>query len=107
MVNAEIREFNETDWRLLGGAEKFSDGHEPFVVDNFPYVDMIMAADKNGIQVIKDQEEFILPTADPIKADNYHLMESVFECVVDSFFMLEDWEVDEFLCGFGFRLICK
>jgi hypothetical protein len=61
MKKFNVREFTETDWYMLGGAERFNDTHGPLVFDEFKYTDdTICIADKNGIQLIVDDDEYHL-----------------------------------------------
>lgn len=54
----KIRKFTEQDWYLLGGAEKFHDGHEPLIADDFEYGDIIAVVDVNGLQVLINGNEY-------------------------------------------------
>lgn len=101
MKTPEIREFNEQDWMLLAGAEPFADGHAPLIVDNFPYIDMIMAADRSGIMILVDDKEYCRPTSDPDLV-TYEVMKEIFESVVDCMFMASEFDLDEYIAGFGF-----
>lgn len=102
MKTPEIREFNEQDWMLLAGAEPFADGHNPLIIDNFPYVDMIMTADGSGIMVLVDGKEYHLPATNPQLA-TYDAMSEVFEAVVGCMFMASEFDLDCYISGFGFR----
>lgn len=98
----EIRKFDKTDWMLLSGAEPFSDGHSPLIVDNFPNLDMTMAADKNGITLLVDDREYFLPASNPDLV-TYTVMEGIFETVVDCMFMASESDLERYISGFGFK----
>lgn len=102
MKTPEIREFNEQDWMLLAGAEPFADGHNPLIIDNFPYVDMIMTADGSGIMILVDGKEYHLPATNPQLA-TYDAMSEVFEAIVGCMFIVDEVELDCYISGFGFR----
>ena len=104
MKTPEIREFNTQDWMLLAGAEPFADGHDPLVIDNFPYVDMIMTADKSGLTIITEDEEYHLPSSNTDLA-TYDVMKSVLEAVVDCMFMTSEFDLEYYIAGFGFNKI--
>ena len=102
MKTPEIREFNERDWVLLAGAEPFADGHNPLIVDNFPYVDMIMTADGSGIMVLVDGKEYHLPATNPQLATS-DAMREAFEAIVDCVFMTSEYDLDCYISVFGFK----
>ena len=102
ITTPEIRKFNKTDWMLLSGAESFSDGHSPLIVDNFPNLDMTMAADKNGITILVDYREYFLPASNPDLV-TYTIMEEIFEAVVDCMFMASESDLERYVSGFGFK----
>lgn len=104
MKTPKIREFNTTDWMLLAGAESFVGGHNPLVVDNFPYLDMTMAADRSGISVFIDDKSYFLAATNP-DLSTYELMSEVFEAIVDAMFMADEIELEYYLSGFGFKEI--
>ena len=104
MTTPEIREFNTTDWMLLAGAEPFADGHDPLIVDNFPYLDMTMVADKNGITLIVEDSEYFLPVSNPVLV-TYDVMEEVFEAVIDCMFMASESDIEGYISGFGFKTL--
>ena len=104
MTTPEIREFNTTDWMLLAGAEPFVDGHDPLIVDNFPYLDMTMVADKNGITLLVNDSEYFLPASNPVLV-TYIIMEEIFEAVVDCMFMASESDLERYLSGFGFKTL--
>lgn len=104
MVTPKIREFNRMDWVLFAGAEPFADGHDPLVVENFPYVDMIMTADKNGITLFVDESEYFLPASNPDLV-TYTIMEEIFESVVDCMFMASESDLERYISGFGFKTL--
>ena len=104
ITTPEIRKFNKTDWMLLSGAEPFSDGHNPLIVDNFPNLDMTMAADKNGITLLVDDSEYLLPTSNPDLV-TYTIMEEIFEAVVDCMFMASESDLERYISGFGFKTL--
>lgn len=61
MKKFNVREFTEIDWYMIGGAERFDDGHEPWVFDDFKYAEgTIIIADQNGLQIIVDENEYRL-----------------------------------------------
>lgn len=102
ITTPEIRKFNKMDWMLLSGAESFSDGHSPLIVDNFPNLDMTMAADKNGIMLLVDDSEYFLLASNPDLV-TYAVMEEIFEAVVDCMFMASESDLERYLSGFGFK----
>lgn len=104
MKTPEIREFNTTDWVLLAGAEPFVGGHAPLVVDNFPYLDMTMAADRSGISVFIEDKSYCLAATNP-DLSTYELMSEVFEAIVDAMFLANETELECYLSGFGFKKI--
>ena len=104
MTTPEIREFNTTDWMLLAGAEPFVDGHDPLIVDNFPYLDMTMVADKNGITLLVNDSEYFLPVSNPVLV-TYDVMEEIFEAVVDCMFMASESDIEGYTSGFGFKTL--
>lgn len=104
MTTPEIREFNTTDWMLLAGAEPFVDGHDPLIVDNFPYLDMTMVADKNGITLLVNDSEYFLPVSNPVLV-TYDVMEEIFEAVVDCMFMASESDIEGYTSGFGFKML--
>lgn len=104
MATPEIREFNTTDWVLLAGAEPFVDGHDPLIVDNFPYLDMTMIADKNGITLLVDDSEYFLSVSNPVLV-TYDVMEEIFEAVVDCMFMASESDIEGYTSGFGFKTL--
>ena len=104
MTTPEIREFNTTDWMLLAGAEPFVDGHDPLIVDNFPNLDMTMAADKNGITLLVDDREYFLLASNPDLV-TYDVMEEIFEAVVDCMFMASESDIEGYTSGFGFKTL--
>ena len=104
MTTPEIREFNTTDWMLLAGAEPFVDGHDPLIVDNFPYLDMTMVADKNGITLLVNDSEYFLPVSNPVLV-TYDVMEEIFEAVVDCMFMASESDIEGYISGFGFKTL--
>ena len=104
MTTPEIREFNTTDWMLLAGAEPFVDGHDPLIVDNFPYLDMTMIADKNGITLLVDDSEYFLPASNPDLV-TYSIMEEIFEAMVDCMFMASESDIEGYISGFGFKTL--
>ena len=104
MTTPEIREFNTTDWMLLAGAEPFVDGHDPLLVDNFPYLDMTMVADKNGITLLVNDSEYFLPVSNPVLV-TYDVMEEIFEAVVDCMFMASESDIEGYISGFGFKTL--
>ena len=104
MTTPEIREFNTTDWMLLAGAEPFVDGHDPLIVDNFPYLDMTMIADKNGITIFVKDNEYFLPASNPVLV-TYDAMEEIFEAVVDCMFMASESDIEGYISGFGFKTL--
>ena len=103
ITTPEIRKFDKTDWVVLAGAESFSDGHSPLIVDNFPNLDMIMAADKNGITLLVDDREYFLPASNPDLV-TYSIMEEIFEAVVDCMFMASESDIEGYISGFGFKI---
>ena len=104
ITTPEIRKFDKTDWMLLAGAESFSDGHNPLIVDNFPNLDMTMVADKNGITLLVDDREYFLPASNPDLV-TYTIMEEIFEAVVDCMFMASESELERYISGFGFKTL--
>ena len=102
ITTPDIRKFNKTDWMLLSGAEPFSDGHSPLIVDNFPNLDMTMAADKNGVTLLVDDREYFLLASNPDLV-TYTIMEEIFEAVVDCMFMASEFELERYVSGFGFK----
>lgn len=104
MVTPEIREFNTTDWILLAGSEPFIGGHDPLVVDNFPYLDMTMAADKSGISVFIEDKSYFLEATNP-DLSTYGFMSEVFEAIVDAMFLACEIDLECYLSGFGFKKI--
>ena len=104
ITTPEIRKFNKTDWMLLAGAESFSDGHSPLIVGNFPNLDMLMVADKNGITLLVDDREYFLPTSNPDLV-TYTIMEEIFEAVVDCMFMASESDLERYISGFGFKTL--
>ena len=104
ITTPEIRKFDKTDWMLLSGAEPFSDGHSPLIADNFPNLDMTMAADKNGIMLLVDDKEYFLPASNPDLV-TYTIMEEIFEAVVDCMFMTYESDLERYLSGFGFKTL--
>ena len=63
----KIRRFNQDDWETFGGAERFPNGKEPWILDrlmpdlDFPlswkedwssYTGLTAVADKNGVEII-------------------------------------------------------
>lgn len=104
MKTPEIREFNTQDWMLLAGAEPFVGGHNPLVIDNFPYLDMTMAADRSGISVFIDDKSYCLTVTNP-DLSTYELMSGVFEAIVDTMFLANETELECYLSGFGFKEI--
>ena len=104
ITTPEIRKFDKTDWMLLAGAEPFSDGHSPLIVDNFPNLDMTMAADKNGITLLVDDREYFLLASNPDLV-TYTIMEEIFEAVVDCMFMASESDLERYISGFGFKTL--
>lgn len=102
----QVREFNEQDWCLLGGAEKFHDGRGPFIADDFEYGDMIAIADLNGLQILINGEEYHLSI---IRENLRHwesaLAEEFFRIFVGSISGLTDEEAILYCKGIGFRLV--
>lgn len=59
-TKTEIRRFNENDWNGLGGAEKFSDGSDPFITEirlidsetGKEFEEVVLTGDGNGVGIV-------------------------------------------------------
>lgn len=104
MKKFNVREFTETDWYMLGGAERFDDGHEPFVADEFEYADIIVIADVNGLQIVTAENEYHLPIEkDNLRSWDSGLAEEFFRVFVGSIARLTDEEIISYCKTLGFR----
>lgn len=103
---SSIRTFNEQDWYLLGGAEKFTDNRGPFIADDFEYGDMIAIADINGLQILINGEEYHLSIVrDNLSHWDSALAEEFFRIFVGSISGLTDEEAALYCKGIGFRSV--
>ena len=101
-----IRQFTEQDWNLLGGAEKFTDGCEPFVADDFEYSEVIAIADRNGLQILVDGDEYRLSIIkENLNSWESGLAEEFFRIFIGSIAGLTDDETILYCRGIGFRLV--
>lgn len=100
----EIRKFNTRDWILVAGAERFEDGCEPFIVDEFDYADVIAIADRYGLQIVTAENEYHLPIEkDNLRSWDSGLAEEFLRIFVGSIAGLTDEEIISYCKTLGFR----
>ena len=103
MATTRIRKFNKQDWALLGGAEKFSDGSEPFIVDEFEYADTMAIADRDGLQLITPDNEYHMNITTTEGAWNSKLAEGFFKNLINDIQSMTEEEMVSYCSCLGFR----
>lgn len=114
----EIRRFNEGDWRSFSGAERFSNGEGPWILEGLPAVDdfpvswweedeektVTVVADKNGIEVCSvDGGMYWSPSFSPSRdPEEMEIKDQMGRFILYLFSILKEVSYEK-LIGIGFK----